>query len=466
MKNAVLILAGGKGERLWPVSRTNWPKFFLNIKGKYSLFQEAFLRAKSLAGIGGTLVVSNQIHRYLLKDHLAKIGVRMPPDNILAEPLAKNTAPAIALGLKKLLAAGDDPVVFIFPADHLMESGRNFAAAMRTAARLARSGYIATLGVKPTAPKTGYGYIRADTSRKIASGAWPVSRFVEKPDLAKAQRYLQAGGYYWNAGIFVGKASVIWSQLAQHAPQIAGPLGAWCPGNSRQLETIYAKLPSISFDYAVMEQTDRAAVVSFDAAWNDLGDWESVYEVLAESQGLRHGCPGIDIDSKNNLVFSTGNRLVVTLGVQDLRIIDTEDALLVLKPEYSQRVKEVVKQLGGNQLLEVHPTVRRPWGSYTVLEARDDYKVKIIEVLAHRAISLQKHLRRREEWTVLNGRGQVRLGKKTFSLGRGQSVKIPKGAAHRLRNDTSRPLKVLELARGKYLEEDDIVRLQDDFQRV
>jgi len=466
MNNAVLILAGGKGERLWPVSRANWPKFFLNIKGKYSLFQEAFLRARSLAGIAGTLVVASHAHRYLLKDHLAKIGARLPLDNILAEPAAKNTAPAIVLGLKKLLAARLDPVVFIFPADHLMESGRSFAAAMRTAAKLARSGYIATLGVKPTAPKTGYGYIKADTSRKIFPHAWPVIRFVEKPDEPSARRYLRAGGYYWNAGIFVGKASVIWAQLARHAPQIAGAIGAWRPGNSRQLETIYAKLPSISFDYAVMEKTDRAAVVAFDAAWNDLGDWESVYEVLAESQDLRHGCPGIDIDSKNNLVFSTGNRLVVTLGVQDLRIIDTEDALLILKPQYSQKVKAVVKQLAGSQLLQAHPTVRRPWGTYTVLEARDDYKVKIIEVLPKRAISLQKHLRRREEWTVLNGRAQVQLGKKTFSLGRGQSVKIPKGAAHRLRNDTSRPLKVLELARGKYLEEDDIVRLQDDFQRA
>jgi len=537
----VMILAGGKGTRLWPVSRENYPKFFLSIGSGKSLLQAAVSRGVKLAGIKNVFIVSNSEYRFLLRDHLKEGGLYFPLENIIAEPEGKNTAAAIALGMRAIevmagcgapakkgrtkssagaaLSAcdgavlqgaakknnpGGNPSVFVFPADHLIKDEAKFIEALKKAETASGNGYITSLGIKPYRAETGYGYIKAGeklrtclagrqaspflrtspfsikAGEKLRTSPFSpfsgreVERFVEKPSAAKAQQFLKAGSYFWNAGIFVASASVFIGEFENNAPAIWNAVRKWDGKNGRKLDAIYKKLPSISFDYAVMEKTGKAAVVVYDGDWNDLGGWDSVYEVTSKDKNGNALPPQtascrknvISLDSENNLVYSTTGKIISLIGVQDLRVASTDDALLIMGQGRSQDVKKAVEKLKGDEALVNHIRVRRPWGSFKTLERADNYKVKVIEILPGRSISLQKHSRRSEEWLVLTGQVEVTLDGKIYKLKEDDRIKIPKGASHRLTNRRRRKAKILEIARGSYIEEDDIIRLDDDFGRV
>jgi len=393
MKKIVLVLAGGKGKRLWPVSRVNFPKFFLKVTGDISLLQDAVLRGVDVAGVKNVFILGNENYKYQIKDHLIEKIKKFSIYNVVPEPMGKNTAPAVAFGVRYFLSKELDPIVFIFPADQLILDKNEFIKCMRTAEKEAEKGYIITIGMKPFYPATGYGYIKAKVTRPKAKKYYEVERFVEKPDLKTAKKYLKSGNYYWNGGIFIGKASVIWKEIERHSPNIVKLLKKWDKKDFSLLKNIYRKLPDISFDYAVMEKTKIAKVVPYKGKWNDLGDWNAIYDVLPKDKsGNVYKGNILSLDSKNNLVFSNSKRVISLLGISNSRIIDTEDALLILNPDKSQDVKKVVKSLSGNEVVENHRTVIRPWGKYTVLEHRDNYKVKIIEVNPNSSLSLQKHL--------------------------------------------------------------------------
>ncbi|MCD6423195.1 MAG: mannose-1-phosphate guanylyltransferase/mannose-6-phosphate isomerase [Elusimicrobia bacterium] len=467
MKKAVLILAGGKGERLWPVSRRNVPKFFLKI-GKKSLIQDAVLRGRRISGLKNVFVVCGENHRYLIKDHLAEAGINLSLENILPEPEGKNTACAIAFGIKFLLAKKENPVVFVLPADHLIKDEKKFLSVLKQAGKLAQEDIIVTVGIKPCFPHTGYGYIKINTKCKMKDVKFArVEKFIEKPDIAKAKKYFESNCYFWNAGIFIAKADVFWNELKTHRTDIEKGFEKWDGKNFRSLKDIYKNLPCISFDYAVMEKIKKAYLVEFKGEWNDLGNWNSIYNVLSKDRkGNVFRGRVFSLNSEKNLVFSTDKRIVALLGVKDLRIITTEDAILILSPEYSEYVKKIVKNLKNQDVLENHPTVIRPWGKYTVLEHRDNYKVKIIEVKPGGSLSLQKHLKRSEEWIVLKGKAEVQIGKRKHILSEDDRVKIPVNKLHRLKNKFKRSVKILEIARGTYIEEDDIIRVEDIYNRV
>ncbi|MCD6413694.1 MAG: mannose-1-phosphate guanylyltransferase/mannose-6-phosphate isomerase [Elusimicrobia bacterium] len=473
---AVLILAGGKGERLWPVSRKNFPKFFLKIGSWYSLLQSAVLRGQKVAGLENVYIAGNGEYRFFIKDHLTERGIKLKIENIIPEPDVKNTAAAVALGVRYFLARKLDPVIFVFPADHLIPENGSFIEALRKAAACAQDGFISVLGIKPTHPATGYGYIKINQKSKtqpqsanlggIKNQKWKVEKFIEKPDLERAKQYAKSRNYFWNAGIFVAKASVFWEELKRYREKITAVFEEWDGRNFKKLKSLYSKLPNISFDYAVMEKTAKAVLIPYKGKWSDLGDWNSVYDVLKKDRkGNVFQADVTELDSENNLVFSTSGRKIGLIGVKNLRIIDTEDALLILTVENSQSVKKIVSRFAGNEVLINHPTANRPWGNYTVLEYKNGYKVKIIEVLPGRALSLQKHLRRSEEWTVLKGKVQVLIDNKEHILKEGDRIKIPVRTLHRLKNISRRPSKILEVARGSYIEEDDIIRVEDNYDR-
>jgi len=493
MKNnrKVMILVGGKGTRLWPVSRENYPKFFLRIASETSLLQSAVSRGVKLAGAKNVFIVSNAEYRFLLRDHLKEGGIDFPLENILAEPVGKNTAAAIALGLRAITARAEaknaDPSIFVFPADHLIKDEAKFIAALKKAEEAAGEEYITALGIKPYRAETGYGYIKAggklspkglsayatkaDGGRVIGTvpntAGRAVEKFVEKPSAAKAEKFLKSGRYFWNAGIFVAAASVFSGEFEKNSPGIWRGFQEWDGKNFDKLGGFYKKLPSISFDYAVMEKTKKAAVVVYDGSWNDLGGWDSVYEVTKKDK-KGNACRGdvISLDSENNLVYSITGKTVSLIGVKDLRIASTDDALLIMAEGRSQDVKRAVEKLKGREELVNHIKVRRPWGSFKTLERADNYKVKVIEMLPGRSLSLQKHSKRSEEWLVLTGKVEVELNGKIHKLNENGRIKIPRGAPHRLTNNCRKTAKILEIAHGSYIEEDDIVRLDDDFGRV
>ncbi|MBU4134564.1 cupin domain-containing protein, partial [bacterium] len=428
-----------------------------------------------------------------------------PLENIIAEPEGKNTAAAIALGVRAIEAMSEagaavakkvrtkpsagaevrggakknnpaeNPSVFVFPADHLIKDEAKFIAALKEAETAAGEKYITALGIKPYRAETGYGYIKVKNTLSRHRQDTPfekgeffkVERFIEKPDMEKAEFFLKEGNYFWNAGIFVAAASIFRAEFEKNSPALWRGFQKWDGRNFEKLDAVYKKLPSISFDYAVMEKTKKAAIVVYDGSWNDLGGWDSVYEVTKKDKnGNAFRGDVISLDSENNLVYSITGKVISLIGVKDLRIADTDDALLIMSQGQSQEVKQAVTALKGSEALVNHIKVRRPWGSFKTLERAGNYKVKVIEMLSGRSLSLQKHSRRSEEWLVLTGKVEVELNGKIHVLKENDRIKIPKGASHRLTNKCRQSAKILEIARGSYIEEDDIIRLDDDFGRV
>ncbi|GAB6195001.1 mannose-1-phosphate guanylyltransferase/mannose-6-phosphate isomerase [Lysobacter xanthus] len=465
-----VVLSGGSGTRLWPLSRQNQPKQFLALVGDRSLYQETVLRASRLPGVAPPVTVCADDHRFMVGEQLQASGLR--GGGILLEPSARNTAPAIAIAACHLAAHDPDALMLVLPADHLIEDEAAFRDAVSRARALAEAGWLVTFGIRPDYAETGYGYILGGVPLDDAGAA--VDRFVEKPDLATAESYLAHGGYFWNSGMFLFRASRYLDELAAHAPAIAAAARAAYASARADLDFIridadaFAASPSDSIDYAVMEKTDRAAVVPVSCGWSDIGSWSALWSV-AERDADDNRLDGdvIAVDSRGCLVRAAERRMVATLGVEDLVIVDTPDATLVARKDRVQDVKVLVDRLKAAGRTEhlVHRKVYRPWGSYDSLAVGTRFQVKRIVVRPGAALSLQKHTHRAEHWIVVSGSAEVTCGERVFDLHENESTFIPVGTVHRLRNNGSEPVELIEVQSGGYLGEDDIVRLEDVYGR-
>ena len=471
-----VILCGGSGTRLWPLSRAGFPKQFLCLTGKESLFQDAAKRLMALScdaiGVCPPFVVTNEEHRFLALEQLREIDVE--PGAALLEPVARNTAPALTLAALAAVESGDDPVLVVTPADQTMADASAFNGAMHEAIRQAAEGAIVILGVTPDRPETGYGYIQAFVAH---TSTLVVERFVEKPEEATARQYLAEGGYYWNAGMFVLKASVWLQAIECFRPDIAATTrAAWArrstdaafvrPGNAE-----FAAIPNDSIDYAVMERCPGSRfpirMAPLNAGWSDLGAWDAVWNVLPkDTQGNAHVGDVLAADSSNTLVHAT-SRLVALVGVQNLVVVETPDAVLVAVRSRSQDVKHIVNALQQQQREEhtLHRKVHRPWGWYDSIDEGGRFKVKRIQVKPGASLSLQKHHHRAEHWVVVSGTAEITNGSKVLLLTENQSTYIPLGEVHRLANPGTIPLEIIEVQSGSYLGEDDIVRFEDAYGR-
>ncbi len=469
-------MAGGSGTRLWPLSRAGYPKQFLVLSGNESLFQLAARRLAALASpefeLAAPCIVGNDEHRFLVLDQLRE--ARLEPGSVLLEPVGRNTAPALTLAALAALEGGNDPVLVVTPADQTVTDAAAFTAALQQAIRLAADGAITILGITPDRPETGYGYIRTTGS----AGELAVAQFVEKPDLDTAQRYLAEGDYYWNSGMFVLRASVWMKALERFRPDIAeATRAAWAVRQTdakfvRPGKAEFAAVPAESVDYAVMERCPGSDIplrmVALDAGWNDLGAWEAVWQV-AEKDDAGNAFVGdaLIADSRNTLVHAT-SRLVGVVGLTDVVVVETADAVLVSDRARSQEVKQIVNRLGAEQRGEqaLHRKVHRPWGWYDSIDSGPRHQVKRIMVKPGASLSLQMHHHRAEHWIVVSGTAEIVNGDKTIMLTENQSTYIPLGQTHRLANPGKVPLEIIEVQSGSYLGEDDIVRFEDTYGRT
>jgi mannose-1-phosphate guanylyltransferase/mannose-6-phosphate isomerase len=466
-----LILSGGSGTRLWPVSRRNLPKQFLSLSGDGTLFQQTVARTQSLPDVRAPIVVASEDHRFLAADQLLESGITGA--SIVLEPVARNTAPAIALGALKAMEQDADALLLVLPADHLIGDTKSFTDAVKQALPAANKGWLVTFGIHPDRPETGFGYIRRAES--IGDNAYRVGKFVEKPDLSTAESYLKDGGYDWNSGMFLFKASRYLEELGTHAPaMLAAVREAYATGH-KDLDFVrvdgdaFAKVPDNSIDYAVMEKTSHAAVIPVDCAWSDIGSWSALWmSGEHDAQGNQREGDTMAIDTRNSLLRSHDRHMIATVGVEDLVIVSTPDATLVAHRNAAQDVKKVVDQLKASGRTEhsFHRVVHRPWGSYDSLEAGGRFQVKRIVVKPGASLSLQKHHHRAEHWIVVSGTAEVTCDENVFLLGENQSTYIPLGSVHRLRNPGKMPLELIEVQSGSYLGEDDIVRFDDVYGRA
>jgi len=474
-----VILCGGSGTRLWPLSRAGFPKQFLCLTGDESLFQQAARRLAGLAAsdlnIAAPCIVSNEEHRFLAVEQLRETGIEL--GEALLEPIGRNTAPALTLAALAAQENGNDPVLVVTPADQSVTDVASFTVAMQRAVREAAEGAIVILGITPDRPETGYGYIKASRTENAQAAGLLVERFVEKPNLETAQGYLAEGGYFWNAGIFVLKASVWLAALERFRPDIAQAARlSWEKRSTDQKfvrpgRTEFEAIPSESIDYAVMEHCPGGnfpiRMVALDAGWSDLGAWEAVWNVLPkDAAGNAHLGDVITTNSRNTLVHAS-SRLVTLVGVEDVVIIETPDAVLIADRTCSQDVKAIVNELHACDREEhiLHRKVHRPWGWYDSVDEGARFKVKRIQVKPKASLSLQKHHHRAEHWIVVKGTAEVTCGDKVLLLTENQSTYIPLGEVHRLSNPGEVPLEIIEVQSGQYLGEDDIVRLEDQYGR-
>jgi mannose-1-phosphate guanylyltransferase/mannose-6-phosphate isomerase len=465
-----VVLAGGSGTRLWPLSRSLFPKQFLSLINDQSMLQDTLARLDGADHIAAPIVICNDDHRFIVAEQLRQQGIS--DVSIMLEPIGRNTAPAIAIAALHAVQAGDDPLLLVLAADHDIQDSKAFHAALRIAADTAAQGALVTFGIQPTAPETGYGYLRA------APGSIGVARklesFVEKPDIETAQSYLASGDYFWNSGMFMFRASVYLQQLDCFAPEMlaacqqALELATTDFDFIRLDATAFSASPDNSIDYAVMEKTDKAMVVPLDAGWNDIGSWSALWEVADKDAAgnVQHG-DVISIDNNNCYLQGAENRLIAAVGLHDLIIVDTDDAILVVDKHQVQHVKTVVEILKKQDRPEArqHRSVYRPWGSYHAIDHGQRYQVKRITVNPGCKLSVQMHHHRAEHWIVVSGTAKVRNGDQEMLLTENQSVYIPLGTIHALENPGKIPLELIEVQTGAYLGEDDIIRLEDLYGR-
>ncbi|MCP9473243.1 MAG: mannose-1-phosphate guanylyltransferase/mannose-6-phosphate isomerase [Nitrospira sp.] len=470
-----VIMAGGSGTRFWPLSRHLFPKQLLRIGGEDTLIRQTMRRVLGCAPAHNVLISTNGSQAELIRVQLAdwKDDIK---DNYVLEPEGRNTAPAIALAAIEIQARNPDGLMLVVPADHVVTGQREFESAVMLAAGLAEENYLVTFGIKPIRPETGYGYIKPDDKTVLGRSGklrgYRVRQFVEKPDAAKAARYLKAGSYYWNSGMFVWKVSTILDEIRRHQPALAEVMdrirqlkASGAPASS--VDEAYRGAASVSIDNGVMERSSRAAMVPVSFRWSDVGSWGSLDEVAAKNKAgnILNGRV-VDLDSADSIVYAD-RRVVATIGLKDMVVVDTPDATLVCPKARAQDVKKVVEILKRQQAPEhlEHLTVQRPWGSYTVLEEGLGFKVKRVTVNPGGRLSLQLHHKRSEHWVVIAGRARVTRGEEVFELGVGQSTAIPVETPHRLENPGQETLHIIEVQNGPYLGEDDIVRFQDDYGR-
>jgi len=478
-----VVLCGGSGSRLWPLSRNGFPKQFLVLQGNRSLFQQSVERLTGLASPGfvaaQSLIVTNEIHRFLVAEQWRELE-QSDEALLLLEPEGRNTAPAITLAAKAAIAASPtdvDPVLVVSPADQVITDVTAFRQALTRAIERAETGALVVLGVSPTSPETGYGYIRRGT-QAAATAAWPVIQFTEKPDLETAIQYVASGEYSWNAGIFVVRASVWLNAIDVFAPAVGQAVeSAWTAAEVdhqfvRPQADAFLTAPAISADYAVLERCPGSEfaieVVALDAGWSDLGAWDAVWQLgHKDAHGNVATGDTVTIETKNSLIHSS-HRLVGTVGVENLVIVETADAVLVGHRDQAQQVKAIVTLLASQKREEheLHRKVHRPWGWYDSIDEADRFKVKRIMVNPGASLSLQKHHHRAEHWIVVRGTAEVTCGEKVLVLGENESTYIPLGEVHRLANPGKIPLEIIEVQSGSYLGEDDIVRLQDNYRRA
>ena len=463
-----VILAGGSGTRLWPLSRKLHPKQFIELIGETTLFQESILRLPEL--VEKPLVICNEEHRFLTAEQLRQID-RLA-SSIILEPVGKNTAPAIAMAALKSIKNNENVILLVLPADHLIQDVKKFHQAIEFAKKQAEQNKLVTFGITPNKVETRYGYIRVNTLQD--ENYFNIDKFVEKPDYETAQRYVGSGDYFWNSGMFMFKASVYLDELDKYEPEILSACRRSCQTEFHDLDFIrlneeeFLSCPSQSIDYAVMEKTKDAVMVELDASWNDVGSWSALWD--SQPKDVNNNLISGDVilnEVNNSYVHSASNRLVSAIGVSNLVIVDTQDAILVADKSQDQLVKNIVQKLQNSKRSECdhHRTVFRPWGHYDSIDIEDNFIVKRILVNPRSRLSLQKHQYRAEHWVVVKGYAKVTCDDKVFKLEENQSTYIPLGVVHRLENVGNIPLEVIEIQTGERLNEDDIIRLEDDYKR-
>jgi len=462
-----VILSGGSGSRLWPLSRKNKPKQFLTLFHDSSMFQSTLTRLNGLDSLEAPLIVCNNEHRFMVAEQLQEIG--LDANGIILEPCARNTAPAIALAALKAMDNGEDPLLLILAADHLISDVTAFHKAIEQARILAEQDKLVTFGIQPQSAHTGYGYIEAEEKSKPSS----VKRFIEKPDLATAESYLSAGNFFWNSGMFLFKASAYIKELARFSPEMLSSCKQSLEKAVIDLDFVrvdpelFEQSPSDSIDYAVMEKTDKAMVVPLDAGWSDVGSWSSLWEAFSRDDEQNVLIGDVLVEDVHNAYIHSENRLVTVLGLDDVIVVETHDAVMVAHKDQAQKVKTIVEELTrqNRKEVETHRKCYRPWGNYDSVDMGDRFQVKRILVNPGASLSLQMHYHRAEHWVVVSGTAEVTRDDEVMLLGENESTFIPLGSVHRLRNPGRVPLEIIEVQSGAYLEEDDIIRLQDTYNR-
>lgn len=465
-----IILAGGSGTRLWPLSRQNYPKQFLKLNGRKSLLQETAERLLKFIHPEDIIIITNGDYKFHVMADLDAISPALSKDMVL-EPVRRNTAPAIALALKyctERLQCNKEEVLLVSPSDHIISPDERFIEYAKRAEEFAQEGYIVTFGIKPLKPETGYGYIKVRSQksevRSKENEYFHVEEFTEKPDLETARKYLNEGGYLWNSGIFAFSVGTIIEEFKRYSPMISRALDL----SLDDLIANFKDMPDISIDYAIMEKSDRVVTIPLDIYWNDIGSWDSLFEVF-EKDAFRNVNIGDVIGIDNRGTFILGDkRLIATIGLEDLLIVETDDAILVAKRGDSQKVKNIVDILRSKERVEAseHRTIYRPWGQYTVLEDGSRYKIKRIVVKPEERLSLQMHHHRSEHWIVVKGTAKVTIGDREIYIHENESAYVPKSTLHRLENPGKVPLEIIEVQNGEYVGEDDIKRFDDQYGRL
>ena len=462
-----VILSGGSGTRLWPLSRKLHPKQFIDLVNDTTLFQDTILRLPK--NTANPLIICNEEHRFLAAEQLRQINKES--NGIILEPIGRNTAPAIALAALKFINNGEDPLLLVLSADHLIKNIGAFHQSIEVAEKLAENNKLVTFGIVPYKAETGYGYIKANIDN--TANYYNIQSFTEKPNEEDAKKYLDSGNYLWNSGMFMFKASIYLQELEKFEPEILASCKKSCQTEYKDKDFIrlnndeFFQCPEQSVDYAVMEHTKDGVVVPLDANWSDIGSWDALWDAKNKDKNGNVSEGDVILDEVKNTYTYSSNRLVSVIGTSDLVIVDTQDALLVANKKYSQNIKNIVSQLKQDSRTEAdnHRKVFRPWGYYDSIDADNGFQVKRILVNPGAKLSLQKHKHRAEHWVVVNGIAKVTCGDKTFSLNKNQSTYIPKGEVHRLENTEETDLEIIEIQTGDYLGEDDIIRLEDDYQR-
>jgi len=470
MKIIPVILSGGSGTRLWPLSRKDYPKQYLPLAGDNTMLQETILRLSGLDNLADPIIVCNADHRFLVAEQCQQIGIKSP--TILLEPVGRNTAPAIAAAALQSLKDSEDSILLVLSADHVIQDVNAFHKAINMASQQAQRGKLATFGIVPTDANTGYGYIKS--SKDNSNGAYKVEKFVEKPDLKTAEFYLEQGNYLWNSGMFMFQARSFIEELAVHAPSIVTLVNNAVNNAVQDLDFIrlekqaFESSPSNSIDYALMEKSKNVVVVPLDAGWNDIGAWTALYNIGNKDANGNVTKGDVIIQDTTNTYINADHHMVAAIGVDNLIIIDTPDATFITTQDKAQEVKSIVESLQASGRCEssAHRKVYRPWGWYDAIESGEYFQVKRLHVKPGAKLSLQMHHKRAEHWVVVSGTATVTNGEETLTLKKGESTYIPLSVKHALENKTNKSLEIIEVQSGTYLGEDDIVRFEDAYGRV